>query len=154
MRPDQRAAGAGDLAVRAIHLQPPRRGSFMMQDVGVRQRPSEETGLSGDCLAARFEQQVAMAPDQMAILTDRGEVTYRELDSMANGVAAMLRSGPAPIGNTIAQVCARGLATSFTMPIVNAPDDRAMRAVSMMSSLRPACEMAINTWPSRRSGCR
>src|SRR5258708_3965761 len=95
MRPDQRAAGAGDLAVRAIHLQPPRRGSFMMQDVGVRQRPSEETGLSGDCLAARFEQQVAMAPDQMAILTDRGDVTYRELDSMANGVAAMLRSADA-----------------------------------------------------------
>jgi len=67
----------------------------MAHDVGVRPRPSEDAGLSGDVLAARFEQQVAMAPDRTAILTDRGEVTFRELDSMADGVAAMLRSTPA-----------------------------------------------------------
>src|SRR5258706_4174368 len=64
----------------------------MMHDVGVRPRPSGDAALSGDVLAARFEQQVAGAPDKTAILTDRGEVTYRELDAMADGIAAMLRS--------------------------------------------------------------
>ena len=64
----------------------------MVHNAGVRPRPSEDGRVSEDVLAVRFEQQVAMAPDRMAILTDRGEVTYRELDSMANGIAAMLRS--------------------------------------------------------------
>src|SRR5258708_39017021 len=64
----------------------------MVHNTGVRPRPSEDGRGSEDVLAVRFEQQVAMAPDRMAILTDRGEVTYRELDSMANGIAAMLRS--------------------------------------------------------------
>jgi acyl-CoA synthetase (AMP-forming)/AMP-acid ligase II len=64
----------------------------MVHNTGVRPRPSEHASVSEDVLAARFEQQVAMATDRMAILTDRGEVTYRELDSMANGIAAMLCS--------------------------------------------------------------
>jgi amino acid adenylation domain-containing protein len=38
-------------------------------------------------IAARFERQVALTPDNHAVLTDTGAVTYRELDEMAGFVA-------------------------------------------------------------------
>jgi hypothetical protein len=66
-------------------------------------------------------------------------------------VAATLNSGPAPIGSTISQEAARGLSVALTSAAVNAPACRAIAAVSTRSSLRPDCEIARNSWPSRRS---
>src|SRR3954466_13675909 len=59
-------------------------------------------------------------------------------EAMNDLVAATLNSGPASIGRTTSHVCASGLAVSLTIATVIAPDERAIAAVSTMSTLRPA----------------
>ena len=64
--------------------------------------PEESDRLSGwgsapavatekDCLHRLFESQVLRTPDAVAVSSGTGELTYRELDSAANGLAAELR---------------------------------------------------------------
>ena len=69
-------------------------------------------------------------------------------------VAATERSGPAHSGSSASASCASGESTSLTRAMASAPPRRAARCISMISGLRPDCEIATETAPESRIGAR
>jgi len=75
---------------------------------------------SEDTIDLRFEQQVAAAPDELAIVIDDISLTYRALDQRANGFAAELTS----------------VASQHNEPIVLFAKDQATLIAAMLGSLK------------------
>jgi amino acid adenylation domain-containing protein len=63
---------------------------------------NDASGSSEDTITLRFEQQVAAAPDRLALVTDEISLTYRALDLKARRIAAALASLPSQRDRPIA----------------------------------------------------
>jgi amino acid adenylation domain-containing protein len=66
-------------------------------------------------ISARFEQQVEQYPDNVAVQTRECSLTYRELNTWANNVAATLPAGATPGTENIALVFEPGATTIVTI---------------------------------------
>ena len=101
-----------------------------------------ETDLPQDnCVHELFETQVERAPNAVALVYNKGEVSYRELDNQANRVALHLRSlcvGPdVPVG-----IC--GQRTALPELQFGASLMRVRRDQFRVLSSNPGAEMAKN----------
>src|SRR5262249_22501040 len=63
---------------------------------------NDSSGHSEDTVAPRFERQVAAHPNKLALVTDEISLTYRDLDTRANRIAAALDSSPSQRDRPIA----------------------------------------------------
>src|SRR6185437_5361249 len=75
---------------------------------------------SEDTIALRFERQVAIVPDRLAIVTEKVSLTYRALDELANRIAAAITS----------------LASRRDQPIILLIKDEADRVAAMLGALK------------------
>ncbi len=94
----------------------------------------------------------SMAPPRSASSV-QDAVRRNSAASVATNVllAATLSSGPAPIGSTMSHAGTSGPSVALTIATVSAPAALALEARATRSSLLPDCEIARNSWFSRRS---
>ncbi|WP_433544344.1 amino acid adenylation domain-containing protein (plasmid) [Streptomyces sp. CA-294286] len=71
-------------------------------------RLDEPTPAVADTLHGLFEQQARRTPDGVALVSDAGSVSYRELDMRANALARRLRARGAVRGERVALLLPRG----------------------------------------------
>ena len=102
---------------------------------------TETASPQDNCVHELFETQVERAPNAVALVYNKGEVSYRELDNQANRVALHLRSlcvGPdVPVG-----IC--GQRTALPELQFGASLMRVRRDQFRVLSSNPGAEMAKN----------